>query len=264
MDTIGVTMLAGTDGASYPFWSPDGSSIAFFADDKLKRIAIGGAPPQILCVATRGRGGSWHRNGTVLFASTVEGTERLQWLPDSGGAPKVVRVLEQPTSLHRWPHFLPDGRHFVFFFTNRDPATDGVYVGSLDDSTATRLVPGFVEARYHNGYLFYVRDNALVAQGFDVARGVLAPGEPMLIAPAVEGAITKQVEPFPYLRQGLSSSYRRPRKRCAACNGSVPKANWLESSGNPLRSDLLGSLRMARASSASLIPARASKTASSG
>ena len=186
MDTIGVTILTGTDGASYPFWSPDGLSIAFFADDKLKRVAIAGTPPQILCPAARGRGGSWHANGTLLFASTVDGAERLQWLPDSGGTPTVVPVLDGPTMNRRWPHFLPDGRHFLFFFSKRDPATDGVYLSSLDGKIATRLVPGFVEARYHNGYLFYVRENALVAQGFDADRGTLAAGEPVLIAPSVE------------------------------------------------------------------------------
>jgi eukaryotic-like serine/threonine-protein kinase len=98
----------------------------------------------------------------------------------------VVPVLDGPTMNRRWPHFLPDGRHFVFFFSKRDPATDGVYLSSLDGTSATRLVPGFVEARYHNGYLFYVRENALVAQGFDADRGTLAAGEPVLIAPSVE------------------------------------------------------------------------------
>ena len=108
MDASGVTMLSGTDGASYPFWSPDGLSLAFFADDKLKRVAIAGTPPQILCPAARGRGGSWHANGTLLFASTVDDAERLQWLPDSGGMPTVVPVLDGPTWNRRWPHFLPD------------------------------------------------------------------------------------------------------------------------------------------------------------
>jgi Tol biopolymer transport system component len=186
MDSIGVTILAGTDGASYPFWSPDGLSIAFFADDKLKSVATTGTPPRVLCAAARGRGGSWHGNGTVLFASTFDGREQLQWVPDSGGTPTVVPVLEGPGTNHRWPHFLPDGRHFLFFFSKRDPATDGVYLSSLDGATATRVVPGFVEARYHNGYLFYVRENALVAQGFDADRGTLTAGEPLLIAPSVE------------------------------------------------------------------------------
>jgi Tol biopolymer transport system component len=122
----------------------------------------------------------------VLFSSTVDGAERLQWLPDSGGAPTVVPVLDGPTTNRRWPHFLPDGRHFVFFFSKRDPATDGVYLSNLEGTTATRLVPGFVEARYHSGYLFYVREDALIAQGFDADRGTLAASEPILIAPSVE------------------------------------------------------------------------------
>jgi len=186
MDTLGAAILTGTDGASYPFWSPDGLSVAFFADDKLKRVAIAGTPPQVLCAAARGRGGSWHVNGTLLFASTIDGQERLQSVQDAGGTPAAVPVLDAPATNHRWPHFLPDGRRFLFFFSRRDPATDGVYLGSLDGGTPTRIVPGFVEAQYHNGYLFYVREDALVAQRFDADRGALSAGEPILIASSVE------------------------------------------------------------------------------
>ena len=227
MDTIGFTILTGTDGASYPFWSPDGASIAFFADDELKRVAIGGAPPRILCAAVRGRGGSWHPNGKILFASTADGMERLQWLSDSGGTPTAIRVLDQPASLHRWPHFLPDGHHFVFFFTKRDPTTDGVYLGSLDDSTATRLVPGFVEARYYDGFLFYVRDNALVAQGFDADRGVLAPGEPMLVAPSVDARQNEAGRAFSISQTGTLVFV-------PAVSQSVRRLRWLDSKGTLL------------------------------
>jgi Tol biopolymer transport system component/predicted Ser/Thr protein kinase len=242
MDTIGVTILTGTDGASYPFWSPDGVSIGFFADDKLKRIAIAGTPPQVLCAAARGRGGSWHRNGTLLFASTVDGRERLQWVSDSGGTPTVVPVLEGPATNHRWPHFLPDGRHFLFFFSKRDPATDGVYFSSLDGTTATRVVPGFVEARYHNGYLFYVREDALVAQGFDADRGVLAAGEPLLIAPSVEGRPNEAGKAFSVSDTGTVVFV-------PAASRAVRQLRWLgpkgESIGEVGESDAFGSPRIA-------------------
>jgi Tol biopolymer transport system component len=242
MDAIGVTILTGTDGASYPFWSPDGLSIAFFADDKLKRVAITGAPPEVLCAAARGRGGSWHASGTLLFSSTVDGAERLQWLPDSGGTPTVVPVLDGPTRNRRWPHFLPDGRHFVFFFSERDPATDGVYLSSLDGTTATRLVPGFVEARYHNGYLFYVRENALVAQGFDADRGTLAAGEPVLIAPSVESRSNEAGKAFSVSDTGTVVFVPTTSR-------SVRQLRWLgpkgELIGEVSESDAFGSPRIA-------------------
>ena len=242
MDTIGVTILTGTDGASYPFWSQDGLSIAFFADDQLKRVAIAGTPPKILCVAARGRGGSWHGNGTVLFASTFDGRERLQWVPDSGGTPPVVPVLDGPTANHRWPHFLPDGRHFLFFFSQRDPSTDGVYFSSLDGTTATRVVPGFVEARYHNGYLFYVREDALVAQGFDADRGVLAAGEPLLIAPSVEIRPNEAGKAFSVSDNGTVVFV-------PAVSRAVRKLRWLGPKGELIHevgeSDAFGSPRIA-------------------
>jgi Tol biopolymer transport system component len=242
MDTLGVTMLTGTDGASYPFWSPDGLSIAFFADDKLKRIALAGTPPQILCPAARGRGGSWHANGTLLFASTVDGAERLQWLPASGGTPTVVPVLDGPATNHRWPHFLPDGRRFLFFFSKRDPATDGVYLSSLDDTSATRVVPGFVEARYHNGYLLYAREDALVAQGFDADRGALSAGEPFLIAPSVEGRANEAGKAFSVSDTGTVVFV-------PAVSRAVRQLRWLglrgELIGEVGESDAFGSPRIA-------------------
>ncbi len=241
MDSLDVTILAGTDGASYPFWKSDGLSIAFFADDQLKRVAIAGTPPQVLCPAARGRGGSWHGNGKVLFASTFDGHEQLQWVPDSGGAPTVVPVLQGPATNHRWPHFLPDGRHFLFFYSKRDPATDGVYFSSLDGATATRVVPGFVEARYHNGYLFYVREEALVAQGFDADRGTLAAGEPFLVASSVEARPNEAGKAFSVSETGTVVFV-------PAASRAVHRLRWLGAKGELIQevgeSDAFGDPRI--------------------
>ena len=97
----------GTEGAAFPFWSPDSQFIAFFADDKLKRVAIAGGPPSMLADAPAGRGGSWSRANVIVFdRSAGSGLFRV---PSAGGAPTAVTTLADGEDAHRWPHFLPDG-----------------------------------------------------------------------------------------------------------------------------------------------------------
>jgi Tol biopolymer transport system component len=184
MDAVTFKELPGTDDASYPFWSPDSRSIAFFSHDTLKKIAASGGPPQTLCPALRGRGGTWSRAGVVLFSATsVDNAERLEQVPESGGTPAVLTPLALPgISLQRWPHFLPDGRHFLFFAAARKVETDGVYVGSLGETGAMRLVDGFTEARYSEGMLFFARDETLMAQPFDPARLALGSADPVVVS----------------------------------------------------------------------------------
>jgi len=192
MDDVAFRVLAGTEGASYPFWSPNSRSLAFFADDTLKKIAISGGPPEPLCAAVRARGGTWGSAGFLLFSAWVENVEELNQVADSGGAPKVLTPRAFPKAgLRRFPRFLPDGRHFLFFGSSRQTETDGVYLGSIDDddAAAARIVSGFTEARYSNGFLFFVRDGALLAQPYDISRLALGSGEPIpVFASVAEGA----------------------------------------------------------------------------
>ena len=172
--------LAGTEGASYPFWSPDSRSLAFFAGGELKRIAVTGGPAETLCVAIRARGGAWSSTGVILFSSSFDNVENLQQVPESGGTPtQWLPSAALPTgSRVRWPHFLPDGRRFLFFGLTREQSSEGIYLGSLDDPAVSMLVGAFSEARYADGQLLFVRDNILVAQPFDDARGELGAGDP--------------------------------------------------------------------------------------
>jgi hypothetical protein len=153
--------LPGTEDGSYPFWSPDSRFIGFFADGKLKTIEAAGGPAQVLCDAPDGRGGSWNRESTIVFPPIFNGP--LYRISTGGGTPAPVTELDpsQQENSHRWPQFLPDGRHFLLFVRSRQGAVSGEYVGSLDSkekrllfcspSNAVYAAPGYLlfPAREH-------------------------------------------------------------------------------------------------------------------
>ena len=143
LDAIEPTKLDRTESATYPFWSPDGESIAFFASGQLKRIARTGGPVQNVTAATDGRGGTWSRNGTIVFADAL-GREGLKRVPDVGGtATPVTKVATAGTSDgHRYPQFLPDGEHFLFLHLTATADVGGVYVGALDGSAPVKVLAG--------------------------------------------------------------------------------------------------------------------------
>jgi GrpB-like predicted nucleotidyltransferase (UPF0157 family) len=113
LDSEAAQPLAGSDNAEYPFWSPDSRSIGFFSSGKLQRIDIAGGRPQPLANAPANRGGAWNSDGTIVFAASQIGP--LSRVSASGGEPEVVTRIVQGHLSHRFPQFLPDGRHFLFF-----------------------------------------------------------------------------------------------------------------------------------------------------
>jgi serine/threonine protein kinase len=127
--------LAGTEGGTSPFWSPDSRSIGFYADGKLKRLDMGGGPPQTLANSASGRGGTWNAAGDILFVTSF-GTP-LHRVSATGGEASAVTKLDNQTS-HRWPQFLPDGRHFLFF-AQGSVEIQGIYLASLDSGETKRL-----------------------------------------------------------------------------------------------------------------------------
>ena len=177
--------LGGTEGAMLPFWAPDSKRIGFFADAKLKTVGIGGETVQVLCRAPQGRGGTWSRDGTIVFAPFITGP--LHRISDSGGAESPVTRIpgEGSGQAHRWPSFLPDGDHFLYFVdwsTPKDPETNGLYVASLHSMTP-KLISSEIAGNvtFASGHLLYVRDGTLFAQPFDAGR-LAVTGSPIAIA----------------------------------------------------------------------------------
>ena len=168
LDAVAVGQsLADTDGASMPFWSPDGAWLGFFAQGKLKKIEVATARIQTLANAPGPRGGTWSRDDVIVFVPNPGGG--LYRMSASGGR---VTPVATGTSLHTgswYPSFLSDGRHFLFFgHENGQPEKAAVYAGSLDDGTAKRIVSARSGAIYAEpGYLLFWRDGTLMAQAFD-------------------------------------------------------------------------------------------------
>lgn len=160
--------LAGTDEARVPFWSPDSRSIGFFAAGKLKTIPATGGPAQVLCEAGLGLGGTWNRDGVILFSSSVS---RAIYRVQAAGGP--CTAITKPGGNRQFPEFLPDGRHF-FYVVSGEESSAGVYVGSLDEPNGRRVLGDVSSVAYappaggrKHGYLLFRRDDFLIAQEFD-------------------------------------------------------------------------------------------------
>jgi serine/threonine protein kinase len=174
LDSLQAQALAGTEDASSPFWSPDGRSIAFFAQGKLKRIEATGGPAPALCDAPLPRGGTWSQSGVILFAPSVN--MPLYQVSASGGTATPVTSLNpaKNETTHRWPYFLPDGRHFLYLagtpFTPKESSTNKILVGSLDSKENKLVTSSHANAAFASGYILFLRQNTLMAQSFDPKR----------------------------------------------------------------------------------------------
>jgi serine/threonine protein kinase len=173
LSDMSATPVPETSGAWYPFWSPDGRFLAFFADGKLKKIDLRGGSPQVIADAPSGRGGSWGPGDVILFAPNI--TTGIHSIPATGGTPTpVTRFDSKQDTSHRWPRFLPDGRHFLFHLRVHvagKPEVGRLMLGSLDSPEVTLLIDDATNAEYVKpGYLVFGRSGSLYAWRFDTGR----------------------------------------------------------------------------------------------
>ncbi|HEV2489344.1 MAG TPA: hypothetical protein VGT03_06030 [Candidatus Acidoferrales bacterium] len=219
--------LQDTDGAVYPFWSPDSRTLGFFADGKLNRIEASGGPTIALCDANLPRGGSWGSDGTILFTPTV--TDPVFRVSASSGAPQQVTKLTGSVSgrSHRWAQFLPDGKHFLFFLQTPDPAKQAVYAAALDGGEPALIVRNTSAAIYAPpGYLLFVREGTLMAQRFDASKVQLAgDAVPLAEHVAVNTVINEAI--FTVSENGILTY------QAGGESADVVRPTWYDRSGKP-------------------------------
>jgi eukaryotic-like serine/threonine-protein kinase len=171
MDSATAKPLPGTEGGKFPFWSPDGKSIGFFADQQLKRLDLAGGPPMSLAPAIDARGGTW-AGEIILFSPYIY--ETIYRIPASGGKPVSVTEMDRSQhTTHRWPQFLPDGKHFLYLAAHHMSSKEGnsgICVGSIDGGISKFILRTNGRASYSSGELLYFRDGSLMAQEFDADR----------------------------------------------------------------------------------------------
>ena len=172
LDQLNPVPLPGTEEASFPFWSPDNRSIAFFAGGKLKRIDIGNGSAVNICDAPTARGGAWGTKGIILFSPNTQ--QPLVRVSAMGGTPMPVTALSETYTTHRWPALMPDGEHFVYFAANHNApssADTAIFWASMDGKQNKFLLHTLSNAIFASGYLLYVRENELMARRFNPSTG---------------------------------------------------------------------------------------------
>jgi len=226
LDETASRMVPGTDNAAGPVWSPDGRHLAFAADGKLKRTGIDGGDTETLCAAPDMRGATWSDDGTIVFAASAEGP--LFRVSADGGTPVAVTALDSARleTSHRFPTFLPDGRHFIFVAVPPRLGRYTILVGSVDGMTPKKVLEAEGGAIFASpGWLICPRGTRLVAHRFDT-RALRVKGEPLALSDSPEFSYT-------YGLPGVSVS----RNGTLAYIPWIPPSNelaWCGLDGRPL------------------------------
>jgi Tol biopolymer transport system component len=217
LDSVTPRPLPGTEDAFYPFWSPDSASVGFFADGQLKRIDLTAGLPQVIVTDVRNtaaRGGAWNQGGIILYAQSFGPILKVT---SAGGEPVAVTRVEREDASHRFPHFLPDGQHFIYFVQG----LQAVYLGSLDGTPPQRLMNADAGAAVSpSGFLLFPRQATLFAQAFDFKKLQIS-GSPVPLA--------EQVAIDPFFSPGVSTSSGIVAYRTGAA--ATRQLTWLDRAG---------------------------------
>jgi serine/threonine protein kinase/Tol biopolymer transport system component len=217
-DSLTARPLTSTGGAAYPFWSPDGRQIGFFANfSSLKKINVSGGPPITIASAIAGNGGTWSQNDVIVFGTGV--TRLLYRVSATGGVVvPITKEGETVTASRRRVHFMPDGNHYLYDAPGSGSGRD-VYVASLDSDSGKRLIESGASPAYQQGRLLYLRGGTLVAQPFDEKRlEVIGPAS----------TLAEQVQSFSASQTGAVLTYWTGVAR------NAPQLIWYDRSGKQI------------------------------
>jgi len=227
MDSLTPQPLPGTEGGSFPFWSPNSKSIAFFATSKLMRVDVGGGLPQALTPVQSLRGGTWNAESVIVY-SPSNSSPLVKIADTPGGKAALVTKMGKFQNSHRYPSFLPNGRQFLFFAVGSSEV-QGIYLGSLDSTDATLLTTSDTAGAYFEsadglGWLLFIRQGALVGRRLDASKGILL-GDPVVVADSVSSEPTFGTGAFSVSKTGVVA-YR---------SGTAVRRQltWFDRSGKP-------------------------------
>jgi eukaryotic-like serine/threonine-protein kinase len=206
-DEVPARVIPGTEGGIAPFWSPDGQYLGFFAHNALMKVRVrqdsGEAKPELLYAADfEPGGGTWNRDGTILFAPNL--SDGIYRVSSKGGdfAPVLKLQRDKGQAADLWPQFLPDGRSFLYFCSTGKPETTGVYAAAADGSRTQFLLRSTTNAVYSPGYLLYMRDRDLMVQPFNASKLQL-DGEPTVLATDIGAIETLSLAPISVSANGI-------------------------------------------------------------
>jgi Tol biopolymer transport system component len=226
LDFVTAQPIAGSEGAHSPFWSPDGAQVAFFADGKLKRVALAGGEPVTICDTTEGVG-SWGRDGTIVFGAWTAPEDGLRRVDAAGGVPTLLTRLDRTKNelWHYWPEILPDGRRALALVYAQAKTPLAVLV-DLEDGTLAPLLETESKVAYAPpGWLLFVRGRTLMAQRFDADGGKL-DGEPMPVVDQMRNFPSTAEAPFAVSADGSVLAYR--------AGATLSRLVWTDRSGRDL------------------------------
>jgi Tol biopolymer transport system component len=212
LDAMRHTPIPGTEGATNPFWSPDGQYLAYFSGRALKMVRVKDYATETICkVEGTNGGGTWNRDGIILFARNIDdGLYQVAAKPNANPSPIVKVKPQKGENAYLWPQFLPDGKHFLFFVQAEATETTGVYTGAIDSSEYRLLFPSETNALYSgmpegqsqkNGYLLYIGNRKLMGQAFHAAHLAIV-GEPVTLADDIGAVSSMNLAPITVANNG--------------------------------------------------------------